>query len=492
MKKSILHGSILLSSFLIVLILLTGCTKKIEDVGKVPITTVSDEAKQDFLKGRDMFEKLQFQESLQHFENALAKDNNFALAYYYHANANTTTKGFFEDLDKAVALADKISEGEKLIILALQATANGDQKAQEDHLAKLVQLYPNDERAHGLLGQFYFGQQDYNKAIEHLSKATEIAPNYSSSYNMLGYSNRNLNNYAEAEKAFKKYIELIPDDPNPYDSYAELLMKEGKYEQSIEQYRKALSINPNFVASFIGIADNCNFLGKYDDARKELQTLYDKARNDGEKRAALFAMTVSYADEGNLDKALEEMQKQYDLGAKINDAGAMAGDLNTMGNILFEAGKYDEAMKKYDQTVEVTLASNLSNEIKENTKTFHLYNLGRVWLMKNNIKGAKEKATEFSEKAKAANNTFQIWLSHELLGSIALQEKDYSKAESEFKMANQQNPYTHYRLGLVYQGMNDKAKADEHFKKAANFNSLTNLNQSFVRVKTRNMMTSSM
>jgi len=75
-----------------------------------------------------MFEKLQFQESLQHFENALAKDNNFALAYYYHANANTTTKGFFEDLDKAVALVDKISEGEKLMILALQATANGDQK----------------------------------------------------------------------------------------------------------------------------------------------------------------------------------------------------------------------------------------------------------------------------------------------------------------------------------------------------------------------------
>ena len=106
---------------------------------------------------------------------------------------------------------------------------------------------------------------------------------------MLGYSERNLSNYAEAENAFKKYIELIPDDPNPYDSYAELLMKEGKYEESIVQYRKALSIDPNFVASFLGISTNDNYLGKYEDARKELQTLYDKARNDGEKRAALFA-----------------------------------------------------------------------------------------------------------------------------------------------------------------------------------------------------------
>lgn len=487
MKKFILSAFIFSASFFMVLILLTGCTKKEEVEGSVPITSVSDEAKQDFLKGRDIFEKLRFQESLQHFESALTKDNNFALAYYYHANANTTTKGFFEDLDKAVALADKVSEGEKLMIMALQAGANGEQKMQEESLTKLVQLYPNDERAHGLLGQFYFGQQDFNKAIEHLSKATEIAPNYSSSYNMLGYSNKNLGNYDEAEKAFKKYIELIPDDPNPYDSYAELLMKQGKYEESIEQYRKALSIDPIFVASFIGISDNYNFLGKYEDARKELQTLYDKARNDGEKRAALFAMSVSYADEGNFDKALEETQKQYDLGAKINDAGAMAGDLNTMGNILFEAAKYDEAMKKYEQALEVTLASNLSNEIKENTKRFQLYNIGRVSLMKNDVKKAKEIAKEFGEKASAANNTFQIWLSHELFGCIALQEKNYVKAENEFKMANQQNPYTHYRLGLAYQGMKDKEKADQNFKMAANFNSLTNLNQSFVRLKTRKM-----
>lgn len=486
MKKFILSGFIYCTSFLMALVLITGCAKKEED-GKIPITSVSEDAKQDFLKGRDVFEKLKFQESLQHFESALVKDNNFALAYYYHANANTTTKGFFEDLDKAVALADKVSEGEKLIIMAFQAGANAEQKKQEEYLTKLVQLYPQDERAHSLLGQFYFGQQDYVKAIEHLKMSAELAPNYSSPYNMLGYSNKSLGNYTEAENAFKQYIKLIPDDPNPYDSYAELLMKQGRYEESIEQYRKALSVDPNFVASYLGISNNYNFLDKHEDARKELQTLYAKARNDGEKRAALFGMSVSYADEGNLDKAIEEMQKQYELGAKINDDGAMAGDLNTMGMILIEAGKYDEAMKKYEQTLEVTLASNLSNEIKEGTKRFHLYNTARVLLLKSDLKGAKEKASEFSERVSKSNNSFQIWSSHELQGLIALQEKDYKKAESEFNMANQQNPYTHYRLGLAYQGIGDKQKADEHFKMAASFNALTNLNQSFVRMKTRNM-----
>jgi len=45
-------------------------------------------------------------------------------------------------------------------------------------------------------------------------------------------------------------------------------------------------------------------------------------------------------------KLWKKCRSSYDLGAKIDDAGAMAGDLNTMGNILFEAGRYDEAIEK--------------------------------------------------------------------------------------------------------------------------------------------------
>ena len=99
--------------------------------------------------------KLHQQESLQYFESAIAKDNKFAMAYYYHTLANPTAKGFFEDLDNAIANSEKISEGEKLIILALKAGVDGDQKLQEDHLKKLVELFPNDERAHGQLCLLY-------------------------------------------------------------------------------------------------------------------------------------------------------------------------------------------------------------------------------------------------------------------------------------------------------------------------------------------------
>ena len=51
------------------------------------------------------------------------------MAYYYHSLANPTTKGFFEDLNNAVANIGYVSEGEKLIILAFKAGVNGDQKS---------------------------------------------------------------------------------------------------------------------------------------------------------------------------------------------------------------------------------------------------------------------------------------------------------------------------------------------------------------------------
>ncbi len=46
--------------------------------GKLPITTRSDEARQEFLQGRDLSERLLGQESLQHFDKALSIDPEFA------------------------------------------------------------------------------------------------------------------------------------------------------------------------------------------------------------------------------------------------------------------------------------------------------------------------------------------------------------------------------------------------------------------------------
>jgi len=486
MKKHNLISFVLVLTINALMLIMTGYAASEE--GKIPVTTTSEEAREYYFQGRDLFEKLRAQESIQFFEKAIAEDSNFAMAYIYLSQARAGTKEFFENLNKAVALADKVSEGERLWILGYQAGVNGFAMKQREYWKKMVAAYPNDERPHTLLGNQYFGQQHYAQAIEQYKKAIEINPDFSQPYNQLGYAHRFLVNYPEAEKAFKKYIQLIPDDPNPYDSYAELLMKMGEYDASIEYYQKALGVDPNFVASHIGIATNLNLKGDHQKARKQLLKLYDIARSDNERRAAHFATTVSYVDEGNVEQALEELGKQYAIAQKNNDAPAMAGDLVAMGNILFETGRLDEALTKFSDAVKVIEKSSLSEEVKDNTRRGYLFNAGRVALKKKDFADAKAKSVEYSKQVRAINNPFQIRLSHELAGMLALEENNYDKAVEELKQANQQNPYNLYRMALAYKGKGDKDKAKEFCMTAANFNALNNLNYSFIRKRAQQMV----
>jgi tetratricopeptide (TPR) repeat protein len=458
--------------------------------GKIAVTTASDDARKEFLAGRDLAERLRITDSLAHFDKAISLDPNFALAELNRANASPTAKEFFEHLNKAVTLSAKASDGERMLIEAAEAGANANPTKQKEILERLVAAYPNDERAHFNLGGYYFGQQEFVQAIGHYKKATELAPDYSTAYNILGYAYRQNEAYSDAENAFKKYIELIPNDPNPYDSYAELLLKMGRFDEAIVQYNKALAIDQNFINSHFGIAAALAYSGKPSEAQAELQKITTKARSDGERRTALFGQMIVAIDSGKLDQALAEVDKQYALGQKSNDMPAMAGDLQLKGNILLEMGKPDDARKAYDQALKTTTDANVPQQNKDNAALFNHYNLARVAIAKKDLAAAKTETETFRNGAEARKNANQIKQAHELAGRIALEEKNYDTAVSELAQANQQNPDVLYLLGLSYQGKGDTAKAKASFTKAAKFNSLPALNYAFVRTKAEKALAS--
>ena len=451
--------------------------------GKIPITTSSEEARKAFLQGRDLNEKLLIQDSIAHFDKAISLDPNFAWAELSRAQVSPTGKEFFEHLKKAVSLSDKASKGEKLLILAAEAGANGNPAKQKEYLDQLIGAYPNDERANFALAGYHFGQQEVPQAIQYYRKATELAPTFSSAFNLLGYAYRQNVEYANAEAAFKKYIELIPNDPNPYDSYAELLLKMGKFDDSVTQYRKALSIDQNFINAHQGIGMALLYKGNASEAAAEIQKITGKARNDAERRTALFALTVVAVDSGKWDQALALADKQFALGEKTGDVPGMTGDLQLKGNILLEMGKPDEAKALYEKGLKMTEASSLSQAIKDNARLFHHYNLARVALARKDLPTAKTEAHAFRTGAEVRKNPAQMRQVHQLIGLIALELKDYDKAVSELQQANQQNPQDLYRLCQAYQGKGDASQAKDFCQRAANFNSLPGLNYAFVRLK---------
>ncbi len=454
-------------------------------LAKVPVTTGSDEARQEYLKGRTLGENLRAHDSREVLQRAAAKDPNFALAHYSLALNSPTAKEFFDHLKQAVKLAGKASEGERLMILGLEAGANANPDKQRDYYERLVAAYPGDERAHFLLGGNYFGQQDYPRTLKAYQSSVEIAPDFAPAYNLLGYAYRQVERFDDAEKAFKKYIQLIPNDPNPYDSYAELLMKMGRFDESIGMYRKALATDPQFSPSYIGIASNLMYQGKHEAARAEAWKLHQAARNDADRRNAFFTTAVTYADEGKFDEALAELKKEQAVAEKINDPANMAADAVAMGDVLLEAGKPEESRKLYEKALDLQASSDLSPEVKENAKLVHHFNLGRVAVHTKDLPGARQHADAFMQGATAKKNGGQIRQAHELAGTIALKEKQFEKALTHFAKANQQNPYVLYRMAKAYKYSGNEAKAKELFQQAAHYNTLPTLNHAFVRAKTK-------
>ena len=463
----------------LILLILTGCENT--SSSKIPITTTSESAKEYYLEGRELTDKLRNQEAIYFYLKALAEDPDFAIGYLQLAFTQTTAKGFFKYLGKAMAQIDNVSPAERYWILAAQAGVDNDPEAQLKYFKKIVDLHPKDERAHNLLATTHFGRQEYHDAINHYQLSIEINPNFSQPYNMLGYSYRRIGNYDSAVEAFKKYIELIPDEPNPYDSYAELLLEFGKHEQSIEYYKKALELNPRFIASHTGIATNLNLLGQHDKAREQLMIMMEFAEDDGQRRQVHFTVAVSYIDEGDRETALDEINKMIALDANRNDKAFLSADYNLKGHVLLFTGEPKEALKHYEKAYDMVITSDLSQEIKYNAKWTLTGFAARVKIFQEKWEEAKKYIENYTKFAVKNNNPGQIRFAHEITGMLFLNTGEFEMAITEFQNSNLENPLIYYWLGEAYENLGDHDSAQTNYQEAAYANSLNSINYAYIR-----------
>jgi len=454
----------------------------------MPITTSSPQALQYFLQGRDLTEKLRHSESEEYFKKAIELDSNFVLAYLYMNESYIPSKDQLANLQRAFSLIGTVSKGERLMVEAAHEGLIGNRKKQQNLLEKLVQMYPKDERLYLLLGNFYFGQREWEKAISIYKKALEINPQFSTPYNQIGYCYRYLGNYAEAENALKKYVKLIPNDPNPYDSYAELLLRMGEYEVSMEQYEKALQIDPNFIYSYIGIATDLNFKKEYEEARKELKALYRIARGQAEMMLYHYAVAVSYADEGNLDLALAELEKRLELAENGHDTLAINGTIHSVAYILLEQGKIEEAKEKIEFAYKLYQESNLPLEIKQWSAERIFLDRAILALKENKLEEARRNADMYEQEAGKRENPLLMLAVREVKARIDLQEQKYDRIISELEKnnLNKDDSSILYLLAQAYRGKGDIPNASKYYNLVLSLNELNSLEYVVIRHKAEN------
>ncbi len=455
---------------------------------KVPITTRSEEARSLYLRGRALTEQLRAHEGHALFQQAIAEDPTFALAEYSLAATAPNRREFFQHLLAAVGLVDQASRGERLLILSLQAGANADPTRARQYAESLSAAYPQDERAHWLLGNAYFARQQYDRAISEYRRAIKINPHYSPAFNSLGYAYRPSGRTAEAEKAFLDYIALVPNDPNPYDSYAELLMKVGRFHASILEYQKALEIDPHFGGSYVGIASNYMFSGRPDSAIAEARRYYNGARDDGERRTALFSEALTYVNEGATDQALLTMDRSYGIARALGDTASMSADLVAAADILLDAGRVDAAQARYQLARDLVAASSLSADVRQDNDLAAHYNAARVAIAAHDSVKARMEATIYLTGAEARGNDVRVRQAHELNGLLFLEQKRFDGSLHELGQADQQNPAVLDAMARAYRGKGDIARADDLASRALNMYTLPALPYAFLRARAKHVL----
>jgi len=450
--------------------------------GEIPITTKSEEARKIFAEARQLYDNFRLDEARELFSKAVEKDPDFALAHLYRAFTGTSAMDFQNHLQKAVALAPKVSEGERLMIEATQANAENNPIKALQLAEQLVQKHPNDKYAHQNLAFAYSGRDEVDKAIAELEKAIAIDKNFASAYNSLGYTYYRKGGYQKGEEAFKNYIRLVPGEANPYDSLADLYTKMGRYEDAIQNYKKAVELNPKFVPSQAKIGTNLVLLGKYEEGREAVRKAMEMEMTPAGKVFEARTIARSFIYEGKPQQAIVEFDNALKMATEAGLPEQQASIHSAKCLVNLETGNLDQAEQSLAACKKVVAGSGLSAATKENYAKGALYNEAMIAAKRKDFAKAMAKAEEYKAKIEAGKDPKEIENHHALLGRIHSEKGDYAKAIVHLKQANPENPYYLYLLAVAESKAGDKAKAAELFKKVANWNE-DSLNYAFVRAK---------
>ncbi|MGH9873548.1 MAG: tetratricopeptide repeat protein [Pyrinomonadaceae bacterium] len=188
--------------------------------------TDNNEAYQAYLKGRFYGSKRtakDAQKSIEYYQQAVALDPKFALAFAGLAEAN-----WFLALYSYPQVNEAIPKARELAMKALEL---------DNSLAE----------PHSILGVICFNYDHDFACMEREQKlAIELNPNYSEGHRRYGLLLQDRGRFEEARIAYSRALEIDPLSPVTNFQTAQVLFFERKYEESETQSKKNVELDPNF------------------------------------------------------------------------------------------------------------------------------------------------------------------------------------------------------------------------------------------------------
>ena len=460
-----MKNAIIATILLIVLVNLSAAQK----ANVMPITTASNEARELFMKGLDKFDNVELPAAAKYFDQAIAEDPDFALAYCYRAVSGGGSQVVNKNFEKARSLAGNASKGEQLLISYFDAGYRGRTVEMKKDLDKLVSMYPGDKRVMLYTAYYYYGTENYKEAIKYFKKVASIDKNFPPAYNMLGYSYSAVGNFKSAEQSFKEYIRLNPDMPNPYDSYAELLLKMGRYDESIAQYQKALDLDETFISGLYGVGNAHLFKGNSEEAR----THYDKAlagsNSIDDKLTAMSYKAWSYLFDDNPDDAVRTFEERRSLAEKENQRTSAFYSAAYAGLIQCELGDPSDGLARLQDISSKLDNADLTTAERENLRVNIDSWLAYAYAANDMLDEAGATADAFAEEIEPRGNPAEKKTLEMLLGIIDYKSGNYDDAVDRLSKL-EPDPLIMYHHAMALNMKGDKEGSRALLTKISNWN----------------------
>jgi serine/threonine protein kinase/tetratricopeptide (TPR) repeat protein len=244
-----------------------------------------------YLKGRNILrgkrDVKRVQMAVDSYNQAIAKDPGFALAYAGLADASLAMYRLNHDgmwSQKAVSAAQHaqtLNDDLPEVHFALGDVYNTTGKNVEAivELQHALALAPNSDEGYRRLADAYLAAGQAENALQAYRHAIDANPYYWLNYNKLGIAYSQLGRKQEALDAFRHVVELAPDSTVGYDNLGGVYFQSGKWNDAIAAFGKALKIEPSQrLYANLGVA--YYYLGHRADAVTMFQKAVDLNPND--------------------------------------------------------------------------------------------------------------------------------------------------------------------------------------------------------------------
>ncbi len=285
--------------------------------------TDNPEAYQLYLRGQLLWNGRRqnwIEQSLAHYQQALERDPNFALAHIGVADCYIMLSGHRKlsmseaeakarpNIIKALKIDDSLAQAHNALA-ELKYQYEYDWAGAENEFKKAIELNPNVAWIRQAYGWFLMSAGRFDEATAEMEKARELDPS-SLTINVgrgrLFYYSRQ---YDQAIQQFQNIIAVESNDGSSYYSLYTIYEQKQMYTEALEAYLKYLSLSGVQPEIVQGYRETFRASGWQGVLRKQLETLETRAKT---KDVEPFQFANLYVRLGQKDEAFAWFEKTFE------------------------------------------------------------------------------------------------------------------------------------------------------------------------------------